>query len=314
MDRMTAMETFVRVIECGSFSAAARQLSVGQPAVSKSIAQLEARLGVRLLARSTRGLSPTEAGQRFYERARRAIEEADEAEVAARGSAAGLSGRLRVCAAVTFARLHIVPHLKRFLVQHPELQIDIVLDDRQVDMLEAGIDVALRMGNLADSDMTARKIGHSPRRVLGTPAYFAEAGIPRVPADLARHQAVVYDQGQHTAWTFQHGSTESAIAITGRVRVSAAEGLRAAVLADLGVCIASEWMFAPELATGAVVPVLPGWTLAPVDLWAVFPAGRMASAKARAFVAFVEQLLAPAGGQAADSERGASDRRAAVDE
>ena len=115
MDRLSAMETFVTVVEAGSFSSAARQLSIGQPAVSKNIAQLEERLGVRLLLRSTRGLTPTEAGQRFYERARRSIDEADEADRAAQGAATGLSGPLRVCAAVTFSRLHILPHLGQFL-------------------------------------------------------------------------------------------------------------------------------------------------------------------------------------------------------
>jgi DNA-binding transcriptional LysR family regulator len=163
MDRFALMETFISVIEAGSLSAAARRLNVGQPAVSKSIAQLEAKLGVRLLLRSTRGLTPTEAGQQFYERARRALEEADEAELAARGSGAGLSGRLRICAAVTFARLHIVPAMKTFLAAHPDLTLEVLLDDDSVNLLEQGIDVALRMGVLGDSSMTARRLGESRR-------------------------------------------------------------------------------------------------------------------------------------------------------
>ena len=150
MDRLAAMETFVRVVETGSFSAAARRLNVGQPAVSKTIAQLEERLGVRLLMRSTRGLSPTEAGQSFYDRAKRAIEEADEAELAARDAGASLTGRLRVCAAVTFARLHVVPLLPKFLAAHPRLVMDVVLDDRVIDLVEEGVDVALRMGALGE--------------------------------------------------------------------------------------------------------------------------------------------------------------------
>jgi DNA-binding transcriptional LysR family regulator len=292
MDRLTAMETFVYVVESGSFSAAARLLNVGQPAVSKSVAQLEERLAVRLLLRSTRGLTPTEAGQAFYERAKRAIEEADEAEVAARGSAGALSGRLRISAALTFARLHIVPRLPAFLDRHPELNVDIVLDDENIDLLEGGIDVALRMGVLGDSNMTARKIGHSRRCVVGTPAWFAKAGEPRIPADLLSHQAIVYEQGGGgSAWSFKRGSTETSIAVTGRVRVNAAEGVRAAVLANMGVAIASEWMFAPEIASGAVKQVLADWELPGVDLWAVFPSGRMVSAKARAFVAWVEEMF-----------------------
>ncbi|SDG37580.1 LysR family transcriptional regulator [Paraburkholderia phenazinium] len=291
MDRLTAMETFVCVVDSGSFSAAARLLNVGQPAVSKSIAQLEERLAVRLLLRSTRGLTPTEAGHAFYERAKRAIEEADEAEVAARGSAGALSGRLRISAAVTFARIHIVPHLQTFLDRHPELNVDIVLDDENIDLLEHGIDVAIRIGVLGDSSMTARKVGHGRRCVVGTPAWFAKAGEPRVPADLLSHQAIVYEQdGGGNVWSFRRGDSETAVAVAGRVRVNAAEGVRAAVLADMGVAIASEWMFAPEIESGAVKRVLADWELPGLDLWAVFPSGRMVSAKARAFVAWVEEL------------------------
>jgi len=293
MDRLAAMETFVGVIEAGSFSAAARRLNLGQPAVSKSIAQLEERLGTRLLLRSTRGLTPTDAGQRFYEHAKRAIEEADEAEQAARDSSEGLSGRLRVSAAGTFARLHILPALKTFMERHPQLEIDFALDDRNIDLLEEGTDVALRMGMLEDSSMTARRIGRSPRLVVGTPGYFARAGVPRTPADLSGHQAIVYSQrGGGESWSFGQGSTEVAVAVSGRVRVSAAEGIRTAVLADMGLAVASRWMFAPELDDGRVQAVLNDWTLPPLDLWAVFPSGRLVTAKARAFVAFVEEVLA----------------------
>lgn len=292
MDRLTAMETFVCVIESGSFSAAARLLGVGQPAVSKSIAQLEERLAVRLLLRSTRGLMPTEAGQAFYERAKRAIEEADEAELAARGSGGALSGRLRVSAAITFARLHIIPRLPSFLDRHPDLNIDIVLDDENIDLLENGIDVALRMGTLGDSNMTARKVGRSRRCVVGTPALFAKSGEPRTPADLVSYQAIVYDQGSGgSAWSFRRGNTETSVAVAGRVRVNAAEGVRAAVLADMGVAIASEWMFAPEIANGSVKQVLADWELPGIDLWAVFASGRMVSAKARAFTTWIEEIF-----------------------
>src|SRR5437867_3869729 len=159
MDRLAAMETFVRVVDAGSFSGAAKQLRLGQPAVSKTIAQLEERLGVRLLLRSTHGLKPTEAGRNFYQRARRAIEEADEAELVARGAAASLSGRLRICAPVTFARLHVMPRLALFLAEHPALEVDVLLSDANKDLIGEGIDVALRLGQLADSSFTARRIG-----------------------------------------------------------------------------------------------------------------------------------------------------------
>ena len=291
MNRWAAMEAFVRVVDAGSFSAAARQLHLGQPAVSKMIAQLEKRLGVRLLLRSTQGLTPTEAGQGFYEGAKRALEEADEAETAARGANASLSGELRISAATTFARLHVVPRLAAFLAEHPELKMQVILDDRNIDLIEAGIHVALRMGSLEDSALVARKIAQSPRRVLATPAYFKNHGEPKVPVDLVTHQAIVYDiAGGGTAWTFRKGSTETLVNVTGRVRVTAAEGVREAVLSGLGLAVASEWMF-PELKSGGVLKVLQDWMLPPMDLWAVSPIGRHVSARARAFVSFIEQAL-----------------------
>lgn len=291
MDRLAAMETFVYVVETGSFSAAARRLNIGQPAVSKAIAHLEARLAVRLLLRSTRGLTPTEAGLAFFERSKRAIEEADEADNAARGAASGLSGTLRICAAVTFGRLHIVPHLGPFLDQNPDLSIDLMLDDRNVNLVEEGVDIALRMGAQSDSGLTARKIAECRRVVLGTPAYFEKHGEPTCPADLSKHQAVIYTLGGGANWQFRNGTDDQSVIINGRIRVNAAEGLRAAVLAHQGLTMASEWMFAPELANGAAREVLKDWTLPNQDLWAVFPTGRMASAKARAFVEYVQGLL-----------------------
>jgi DNA-binding transcriptional LysR family regulator len=292
MDRLAAMETFVRVVETGSFSAAARRLNVGQPAVSKTVAQIEERLGVRLLMRSTHGLSPTEAGQSFYDRARRVIEDADEAELAARGAGLSLTGRLRVCAAVTFARLHVVPHLPKFLALHPGLTMDVVLDDRPIDLVEEGVDVALRMGSLGDSTFTARKLASGSRHVVGTPAYFERCGVPASPAALVEHAAVIYAQGGGgEVWSFRQGAAEVSVTVSGPLRVSAAEGVRAGVLADMGLAITSAWMFSPELASCAALPVLTDWWLPAVDLWVVYPAGRMPTAKARAFAAFVGAVL-----------------------
>jgi len=292
MDRLAAMETFVRVIDAGSFSGAAKLLRVGQPAVSKAIAQLEKRLGVRLLLRSSHGLKPTEAGRNFYQRAKRSIEEADEAEFAARGEGAALSGRLRITGAVAFTCLHMIPRLPAFFADHPQLDVELVLDDQNIDLIEAGIDVAFRFGELGDSSLTARKIARRPRRVMGLPAYFEAMGVPQTPADLVKHHAVVYDQqGGGTDWTFRRGAVETSIKVDGRVRVTVAEGVRQAVFSGLGLVIASEWMFEPELRSGAVTSVLDDWMLPSIDLWAIFPAGRQASAKARAFVHFLEKQL-----------------------
>jgi DNA-binding transcriptional LysR family regulator len=294
MDRFASLDTFVAVYETGSFSAAARKLSVGQPAVSKSVALLELHLGTRLLTRSTRELVPTEAGHQFYVHARQALDAAAAAESAARGDGASLRGQVRVSAATTFARLHIVPRLQAFLARHPELSVDILLDDADVDLLTEGVEVALRMGDLADSALTAQRIARGRRAVIATPSYLKAHGEPLTPDDLAAHEAIVYSRrGGGAEWSFQRDGAERSIAVRGRLSVSAAEGVRAAVLADIGLTVASEWMFSPELATGAVRRVLTDWTLPTIDLWAVYPAGRMATARARAFVDFVRVALEP---------------------
>jgi DNA-binding transcriptional LysR family regulator len=293
MDRLAAIEIFIRVVDTGSFSAAARHYDVGQPAVSKAVAQLEEWLGVKLLLRTTRTLTPTEAGTSFYLRAKRAVDETDEAVLAARGTASGLSGKLRVSAAVCFARLHIVPRLPEFMKEHPSLDLELVLDDRNIDLVDEGIDVALRMGVLADSNMTARRIAEASRRIIGTPDYFKRHGIPRAPADLLAHQAVIYTRdGGGEDWKFRKETAEVSVKMQGRLKITATEGLRAAVFAEMGLAIASEWAFTPELKSGTVVSVMDDWVLPSISLSAVYPTGRLASTKARLFTAFVENCLA----------------------
>src|ERR1700761_962871 len=292
MNRLAAMDAFVRVVDTGSFTGAARQLPIGQPAGSKMITQLEERIGVKLLLRTTQRLTATEAGENFYGHARRAIEEADEAEQKARGAQATLSGRLRISGAVTFARLHVVPRLAKFMAIHPALEVEVFLNDHNVDLVEAGIDVALRMGDLLDSSLTARRIGRGARGVVGAPGYFERMGEPVTPAELTDHEAIIYDvRGGGDMWTFVQGSAERNVTIKGRLRTTAAEGMREAVFAGIGLAIGSEWMFAPEIASGKVKRILRGWSLPPIDLWAVFPTGRNASSKARAFTSFIEQAL-----------------------
>ena len=295
MDRLAAMDAFIRVVDAGSFSGAASQLRMGQSAVSKAIAQLEERIRVRLLLRSTHGLTPTEAGRIFYERAKRSVEEAEEAEFGARGAVTTLSGRLRIHATVAFGRLCVLPRLPGFLAQHPALDVDLVIDDRNIDLVETGIDIGLRAGQLSNSTLTARKIAQCQRRVIGTPSYFNTAGVPQSPADLMAHQVIIYEHplGGPT-WSFRQGAAEVSVHLGGRVRLNSAVGVRGCVLADLGLAVASEWMFAPELKSRAVHAVLTDWLLPPVDLWAIFPTGRQTSAKARTFASFIEsQMLNP---------------------
>jgi DNA-binding transcriptional LysR family regulator len=178
--------------------------------------------------RSTHGLTPNEAGRNVCECARRAIEEADEADLAARGADAGLLGRLRVSAGVTFGKLHLVPLLPVFLAAHPSLSIDLILDDRTIDLIEEGIDIGLRFGPLPDSSLTVRKVATSPRLVSGAPAYFERVGVPTTPAELIKHAAVIYtqDRGGSDTWSFHQGASEMSVSISGRPRVSGGEGLR----------------------------------------------------------------------------------------
>jgi DNA-binding transcriptional LysR family regulator len=292
MDRLHEMELFVRVVETGSFSAAARDLKLGQPSVSKAVAALEERLGVRLLVRSTRQLAPTEAGTAFYDRALRAITEANEADAAAQGAGAGLEGRLRICAPVTFARLHVVPKLGAFLDTHPRLRLELVMDDRVIDLVAENIDAALRLGNLSDSSLRVRKLAQVERYVVASPAYLTRRGVPSNPTDLLKHDGIIYGQssgGQE--WMFRRGSSETSIQLRTRLTLSAAEGVREAVLAGQGYAITSRWMFAPELASGAVIPILKEWSLPAMELWVIYPSGKLTSAKARAFVKWFESTI-----------------------
>ena len=293
MSRLREMEMFVRVVDAGSFSLAARDMKIGQPAISKTIASLEERLGVRLLARSTRRLTPTEAGVAFYERALRAVTEADEADAAARGASASLEGRLRISAAVTFSRIHLVPRLAEFLDAHPRLELELVMDDRPRDLVAENIDAALRLGALTDSSLRARKLAQSERLVIASPAYLARRGVPATPADLLNFNPIIYSQwtgGEE--WSFRRGTAETSIRIQRRLMITAAEGVRAAVISGQGFAIASRWMFAPELQSGEVVSILNDWTLPPLDLWVIYPSGRLTSTKARAFVKWFEGIIA----------------------
>src|SRR6201982_3900547 len=217
MDRLAAMDAFVRVVDAGSFFGAGKQLHVGQSAGQKAIAQLEERLRVRLLLRTTRRLTPTEAGRNFYERAKRSIEEVNEAELAARGASATLSGPLRIQATVAFALLHVIPCLPAFLAEHPALHVDLIIDDRNINLVEFGIDIGLRVGPLGNSKLSARKIAQCTTLVLGTPSIFNAAGGPRLHADLVRHQVIIYEQPLDGAtWTFRQGAVETSVNLNGR--------------------------------------------------------------------------------------------------
>jgi DNA-binding transcriptional LysR family regulator len=222
------------------------------------------------------------------------LDEADMALKAVKDASAPLTGRLRVSGTITFMRQHIIPKLPIFMEQHPLLSIDLLLDDGNIGLVEEGVEVALRMGKLASSGLTARKIGQCRRIAVATPGYLSKHGTPVEPSDLIEHAAIVLSRGEggdHMTFTKDGIATE--VILQPKVRSSALEGLRAAVLAGLGVAIASEWILEDELDSGSVVEVLSNWSMQNLDLWVVLPGGaRHASAQARAFIAFVEEQLA----------------------
>lgn len=296
MDRLFAMRQFVTVVEAGSLSAAAKRLGMGQPAVSKALANLEDYLGVRLLVRTTRAQHLTDAGQRFYERVRLVLDEADEAEMAARGGAAALAGRLRISAPATYAALHVIPRLGEFMALYPGIEVDLVLDDRRIDLIEEGADLAIRIGSLEDSSLVARRLGSSLRMVVGSADYLERHGAPASPQALHDHRMIAYAQlnGSGTS-VFVRGAEEAALTLGGGLRVSASEGMRSCVLAGLGLGIATRLMFAPELRAGTVRQVLGDWSLPGIDVCAIFPEGRRPNSRTRAFMDWLSGVLAPDG-------------------
>jgi DNA-binding transcriptional LysR family regulator len=292
MDRLGSMAQFVRVVEAGSFSAAARTLGLGQPAISKAIAQLEARLAVRLVTRTTRALSLTDAGRIFYDRAKAVLDAAEEAEAAAKGADAALSGRLRICAPVTFARLHIIPALPAFLTAHPGLDLDLILDDRRIDLVEEGIDVAIRAGPLADSNMVATHIAEGQRQVIGSRAFWDAQRDVLKPGDLETLPFIAYgDAPSGLDWIFAKDGKTELVRLSPRLRVSALEGLREAVFAGLGFAIVSEWSVRDAVANQLVQTRLPSYRLPAVDLWAIYPSGRHPAMRARVFIEHVRRAI-----------------------
>jgi DNA-binding transcriptional LysR family regulator len=292
-DRLTAMEIFVRVIDAGSFSAAATQLGIGQPAVSKTVAQLEERLGVQLLVRTTRTLILTNAGRRFYDNAKGAIDGVNLAERVARGEG-GVTGTLRVSASICFTRIHVMPRLPEFFAQHPHVDIEMIVNDRFVNLAEERMDLALRTGRLTDSSLIVRKIGQARIRVMASTSYWKAHGKPKAPDDLLGHECIILQRDGRLLdeWPFRKGALESSTKMRGRLKVSAAEAMREAVLSGLGIVVVSEWLFSPELASGAVESALDDWDLPASDLWAVFPTRGLVNTKAREFVAFIERCMA----------------------
>lgn len=291
-DRLLELTAFVRAAETGSFSRTAREFGVSQPSVSRMVASLEARLGVKLLLRTTRQVSPTDAGAVFLERARQVLGDLDDAENAARG-VDSLHGALRVAMSGAFGTREVIPRLSGFLAQHPQLRVELLISDRTDDLVAEGADMALRLGRLADSRFGARLLATASRFAVAAPAYLAKKGHPRTLADLSGHDCIVGPGfSGRRGWSFKRSGAVTSVTVEGPVQVASAEGVIACVKAGLGIAVASEWMCRAELATGELVPILGDYQLDPVDVHAVYPGGRRPSIKVRAFSDHLARQLA----------------------
>jgi len=290
-DRIQQLTVFTRAADGGSFSRAARELGLSQPSVSRIVSELEARLGVKLILRTTRRLTLTEAGAAFLARARRVLSELEDAEDVARGIDS-LRGTIRVAMSVLFGTRAVIPYLPEFLARHPDLRVKLMLADERQDLVVEGADVAIRFGPLDDSAFGARKIATTERWVTAAPAYLQAHGVPRTPADLAEHECMI-GPGRfgRARWTFTRAGKTESVSVRGRVRTDSAAGMLACLMAGMGIAIASDVMSGPEIEAGALVRLLPRWTTEGADVYAVFPAGPRPSAKVRALVDHIARNL-----------------------
>lgn len=296
VDRLQALHVFTRVARLGSFSAAARELGISAAAVSRNVSSLEARLGVQLLRRTTRSLSRTEAGDRCLARAEALLDQLNALEDEVRGTEDALRGRLRITTGVAFCERHLGAALARFQSAHPELSLEIVLTDTALDLVEQGIDLAVRIGRLPDSSLKARRICAVHQVFVCSPGYADEHGVPETPADLGDHPLLV-DTNTARPWVLAgpggdicHHDPDACFSI------NSAPVVQDACHAGLGIGLVPTFVCGPALAAGTLRRVLPDWTSAELAMYAVFPARRHVSAPVRALIDF---LLEAFGGPSA---------------
>ena len=290
MDRLAGIQLFIRVVETGSFSRAAADLNITQPTVTKQIAALERHLGARLLNRNTRGVSPTEIGALYYERCKAIQREIEEADSLAALFQSRITGQIKVSASMAFGRRVVTPLVLRFMERHPEVSIDLQFDDRYVNLVEQGVDVAIRLGRLSDSSLGARYLGLNPWLMVASPEYLGRAGEPRGPQDLAGHRCLIYGPvASDEVWrlTDAHGR-EVATPIGGRLRSNNLSAVLAGAQAHLGLAILPCFVARDALASGSVHEVLAGYRLPAQEIHAVYPSPRLISAKVSALIAFLQ--------------------------
>ena len=295
MDNLSGMAVFARVVEAKSFTGAARQLGMSKAAVSKQVSRLEERLGARLLNRTTRRLHLTEIGAAFYQRAARIVAEAEEAELAVSHLHEAPRGTLRLDAPLSFGIRHLAPVLPGFMRRYPELRIDISFNDRYVDLIEEGYDLAVRIGHLVDSSLVARKLAVNRRAVCASPDYWAEHGTPSVPADLTKHNCLGYSYlATGNEWRFRGPEGPIAVRVSGTLNANNGDMLREAAVGGIGVTLSPTFMLCDDLRAGRLTPVLEEFEPEPQGIHAIYPHNRHLSAKVRAFVDFLVEVYGPA--------------------
>jgi DNA-binding transcriptional LysR family regulator len=297
MDRVAAVQLFLRVVETGSFSRAAEAFGITQPTATKAVAATEKRLGARLLHRSTRGVTPTEVGQLYYERCKTIAREIDEADNLATLLQSGVAGTLRVSSSVAFGRRVLVPLVLRYMREHPAVSVDLSFDDRYVDLVEQGLDVAIRMGRLADSTLGARWLGRNPWVMVASPAYLAAHEAPRRPGDLARHACLVYSSVQGDArWVLTPpGDSEVSVPVRGPLRSNNLSAVLAAAREGLGLAVLPWYVARESVLEGRLRPLMADHALPAQEVHAVFPSPRLVPRKVTSFIDFVQQALAQEG-------------------
>jgi DNA-binding transcriptional LysR family regulator len=294
MDRLQAIEVFCTVVDTGSFSKAANRLRLSPAAATRAVAGLEERIGTRLLNRTTRSVSLTDAGTHFLESARRILAELDVAEKAAASDAGQPSGHLTLTAPVTFGRFHVTPVLLDFLREHPQITATLILLDRVVSLAEEGVDAAIRIADLPDSPLIARPVGELQRVTVASPAYIAARGAPEKIPDLKHHDVITFAGGFGREWRFRIGKRSVAASIAPRFQVNDASAAIAGVLRGDGITRALTYMVAPLLAEEKLRLVLDKFASPPIPVQIVYPQSRLVAAKLRAFIDFAAPRLSRA--------------------
>ena len=293
MDTQTVIRLFIRLVESGSFSKAAAEMGMGQPSATKAIAKLEEKLGARLLFRSTQGVQPTEIGTLYYEKCRVINHHLEEAENVTALMQTQVQGVIRISTSVAFGRRVLAPMLFRFMKLHPKIQIDLSFEDRYVNLVEQGVDLAIRIGHLADSGLGARLLGTNPWVIVASPEYLKNFGSPREPHELEQHAALIYSTVQGDArWHFlPRGERALSVKVQGPLRSNSLSTLLLASIQGMGVAALPHYMAQTAIFEGTLVEVLQSWSMPSQEIHAVYPSPRMLPHKVRGLVDWLQNEM-----------------------